>query len=112
MNRIKHFRLIKEMTLEALADRAGTSAQQISRLENGKRKLTLEWMERIAPQLDVRPVDLIGECADADAPRLGETLQDADEARLIGQWRALTGESKGIAMSVISNLPKRLADAA
>jgi transcriptional regulator with XRE-family HTH domain len=51
-----------EMTLEDLAELVGTSAQQISRLEKGERRLTQEWMQRIAAVLPNSPNagDLIG----------------------------------------------------
>lgn len=37
----------------------GTSQPQLSRLERGERRLTVEWMTRIAKALDVEPVDLL-----------------------------------------------------
>lgn len=47
------------ITQTELAIRAGTSSAQIARWENGKRKLTREWAERLSPFLDVAPVWLV-----------------------------------------------------
>lgn len=41
------------LTQEELGRRVGTSQVQIGRLEAGKRKLTKEWAERLAPHLNV-----------------------------------------------------------
>lgn len=59
-NRIAELREKKGLSQEDLGELSGTSGQQIGRLEKGARKLTTEWMERLAPHLDVRPRDLIG----------------------------------------------------
>lgn len=58
-NRIKHFREKAGLTLQALADRVGTSNQQVGYLERGQRKLSQEWMERISAALGVNPADLL-----------------------------------------------------
>ncbi|NQU62619.1 MAG: imidazoleglycerol-phosphate dehydratase HisB [Rhodospirillales bacterium] len=43
-----------------LAKRIGTTGQQVGNLEGGRRKLTQDWMERLAAGLDCRPADLLG----------------------------------------------------
>jgi len=43
----------------ALAKLADTTAPQIHRLENGQRKLTRQWAERLAPHLHLKPEDLL-----------------------------------------------------
>ena len=60
-NRIKELREAHEPPLTAadLAQEVDTSQAQISRLENGKRELTEDWMRRIAKALDVEPADLL-----------------------------------------------------
>lgn len=60
-NRIAELRERKGLSQEELAEAVGTSGQQIGRLEKGSRKLTTDWMDRLAPALDVRPRDLLGE---------------------------------------------------
>lgn len=47
------------MSQQALADRIGTSQPQIKRLEDGARKLTKEWAERLAPALQTTAESLM-----------------------------------------------------
>lgn len=58
-NRIRELRERRDMTQDALATAAGTSKMQISRLERGERRLTQNWMERIAAALGVHPAELL-----------------------------------------------------
>jgi len=58
-NRIRELREAANLTLETVAERAGTSPQQISRLEKGERKLSPDWMRRVAKALAVRPSELL-----------------------------------------------------
>lgn len=60
-NRIKEIRESRGLTLQQLADAAGTTNQQIHHLESGKRKLTQDWMRRLADALQVESHDLIAE---------------------------------------------------
>lgn len=59
------------MSQSALAKLAGTSQPQIDRLEKGERRLTEDWMRRLAKHLDVRPMDLMA------APLLQDFAEDA-----------------------------------
>lgn len=58
-NRIKEIRLQKNMTTNDVAERAGTTFQQVSRLERGERSLDTEWMEKISRALSVKPIELL-----------------------------------------------------
>ena len=58
-NRISEIRKARGMTLVEVAKRANTSNQQISHLERGRRKLSYEWMERLATALSCHPMDLL-----------------------------------------------------
>ncbi len=40
------------MTLAELAERVGSTNQQISHLELGKRQLTVEWLKRLSDALE------------------------------------------------------------
>lgn len=51
MSRLRELRTELGLSQQALADRVGTSQPQIKRLEDGARKLTKEWAERLAPAL-------------------------------------------------------------
>jgi transcriptional regulator with XRE-family HTH domain len=80
-NRIREWRLARDLSQQALADIIGCSKMQISGLERGAPKLDLEWMRRLADALEITPADLLP--AD-DNPR---ALSD-EEWALIQQYRA------------------------
>jgi phage repressor protein C with HTH and peptisase S24 domain len=46
------------LTQQQLAELAETSQPQIDRLETGKRKLSIDWLVRLAPHLGVTPIEL------------------------------------------------------
>ena len=58
-NRIFELRKQHGLTLAQLAARTGTTAQQIGRLEKGERKLTTDWIGKLAGVFDVLPEDLM-----------------------------------------------------
>jgi phage repressor protein C with HTH and peptisase S24 domain len=58
-NRIREFRARAQLSMQALAERAGTSAPQINKLEKGERKLTVDWMIRLGRALGVDPKELM-----------------------------------------------------
>lgn len=58
-NRLREFRDLAGLSMQALADRVGTTAPQINKLEKGERRLTLDWMTRLAAALDIEPKDLL-----------------------------------------------------
>lgn len=74
-NRIRELRLAAGLTLDQLAALANTSNQQISRLERGERKLSLEWMDRIAQALGREVHDML--------PKAPELAEVSDEERRI-----------------------------
>lgn len=57
-NQIKELRKRNKLTMQALADKVGTTASQINKLEKGERRLTADWMYRLANALDVAPIDI------------------------------------------------------
>jgi len=54
-NWIRELRERSGLTLDALAAKVGTTNQQISHLELGKRRLTIDWLVRIAAALNCHP---------------------------------------------------------
>ncbi len=50
------YRMDKGLTQQQLAERVGTSHSQISRIESGRHRTSLESLERIARALDLRVV--------------------------------------------------------
>ena len=61
LNRVQALRKARKWTQERLAEVVipSTTSETISRLENGKIELTLDWMQRIADALGCDPVDII-----------------------------------------------------
>lgn len=57
--KIKQIRKQRGFTMKKLAESIGTSQQQIDRLEKGKRRMTLEWMDRLSSALDCNITDLL-----------------------------------------------------
>ena len=59
MNRIREFRLATGWSLQQLAEASGTSKSQIDKLEKGDRRLTVDWMVRLAKPLGCDPRELM-----------------------------------------------------
>jgi transcriptional regulator with XRE-family HTH domain len=72
-NRIRELREARGMTLADLAERVGTTNQQISHLELGKRQLTVDWLRRLGVALGCHPWAVVEEedpiGSKASAPR-------------------------------------------
>lgn len=64
-NQIRHWREMRGLSRRALAEKIGTGETQILKLENGERRLTQDWMERLSRGLDCSPVDLIAKRGEA-----------------------------------------------
>jgi phage repressor protein C with HTH and peptisase S24 domain len=75
-NRIKEWRLKRGLSMQALAERVGTSRQQIHKLERSERRLTEDWMRRVAGILDCAPADLLSPEMDRTAG-FGDRRPDA-----------------------------------
>lgn len=61
VNCLRKIRTEKGLTQKDVAEAVGTTANQISRLENGNRKLAPEWLERLSVALDCSKAALLGE---------------------------------------------------
>ena len=70
MNRVREWRHRRGLSIEELARRSRTSPSQISKLERGERRLTLDWMSRLAKALSCRREDLLPNDAEV-APASG-----------------------------------------
>lgn len=57
-NRLRELRIGKGLTIEALADLAGTTHSTISRIEKGKIDLGSYWVLTLSRLLDVHPGEL------------------------------------------------------
>jgi transcriptional regulator with XRE-family HTH domain len=69
------------LSLDELAAGTGTTNQQISLLENGKRRLTVEWLLRLSKALACHPWELV-------AGSLPEPMR-ARDIRLLDRFRGL-----------------------
>lgn len=83
-NRIRELRKQRKLSMQVLADRIGTSNQQIYRLEKGLRQLTQKWMLRIASGMNVDPRELISpsnmsESVEEKTPNSVPAPTDADD---------------------------------
>jgi phage repressor protein C with HTH and peptisase S24 domain len=58
-NRISEIRNARKISQDRLAELVGTGRSQIVKLERGERRLTVEWMERIARALQCEPAELL-----------------------------------------------------
>lgn len=95
-NRIRVVREARGLSLEALAAGAGTSNQQISLLETGKRRLTVDWLLRLAPPLNCHPWELVA--SDLPQPTL------PDEIRLLERFHALSGRQRNALLHLMDTL--------
>ncbi|HCS22812.1 MAG TPA: hypothetical protein DIW20_03605 [Rhodospirillaceae bacterium] len=100
-NFIKQIREQAGITTAELAARVRTSQQQITNLENGKRKLTWEWMQRLADGLECHPLDLVEGPA---APK------DDSEKDLLRKFRGLEDGQKRMFSHMLDGLSKGAAD--
>lgn len=116
VNRVKEWRERRGLSQEKLAKRVkpATSGAQIHRLENDDRKLTVDWLRRLAAALDCRTWDLfeppdqvpssliagdlLVECLDGTAALYAAERQAIDE-------RALLRKAIGIYNDVIGMAP-------
>lgn len=57
--RIREFRIRRGMTQSELAEKVGTTAATVSRLETNMMTVSTEWLERFAQVLGVHPAELI-----------------------------------------------------
>lgn len=71
-NKIRHFRKQRGLTLAALGAAIGLTPPSVSRIENGKMRLSTGWMEKIAAALNVGPADLLESSPAGGAELIGE----------------------------------------
>lgn len=85
-NALYRIREQRGLTQKDIAEAVGTTANQISRLESGVRKLSPEWIDRLSLVLNCSKAELLGE----EAP---ERLTE-DEQKLLDDFRQLSPEKK------------------
>ena len=86
-NNIGIMREARALTLEGLAKLVGTTNQQISNLETGRRRLTVDWLRRLGTALKCHPWTLV---SDGDLPGPMQPM----EVRMLEAFRALGVEHR------------------
>ena len=81
------------LTQKQIADELGTIPTQISKLENGERKLAPEWLERLSKVLNCTKAELLGE-------EPAETLTP-EEKIVLENFRALSQDKKDVIKTAI-----------
>ena len=94
-NRLKELREARGLSLVALAALVGTTGQEISHLELGKRNLTVNWLKRLALALGCHPWAIIS----ADLPA-SET-----EAECLALFRDLGPQEQALFLAELSRRP-------
>ncbi len=80
--RIRELRQEKGLLQEELARKAGLSASALSNFEQGRRRISLEWLRKISKVLGVTVSDLIPDS------RVRKPLAENDEEEgLLSSWR-------------------------
>jgi len=74
--RIRHYRKLRGMTQADLAQRIGTTAATISRLETADMTVSIDWLERFAEVFHVQVADLIDSPQPNRVPCLGQIGRD------------------------------------
>ncbi|HSV28777.1 MAG TPA: helix-turn-helix transcriptional regulator [Candidatus Omnitrophota bacterium] len=96
-NRIREIRQDRGLSQEQLADKVGTTKAQISKLEKSQRRLTDQWMRRLAVALECHPGELF-----ADTP-VGIT---PEEQAILDLYRGLSEPDKQAAYRVVDAMAK------
>ena len=101
-NTIRALRKQIGLSQQALAQRIGTTGQQVGNLEAGRRKLTQDWMERLAAGLQCAPADLLNSAAIfADTPQPTQPRPSGDTAM---RTATIERRTKETSISVTVNL--------
>ena len=96
-NQLRALRESKGLTLEQLASAVGTTNQQISHLELGKRQLTVAWLVRLAAALECHPWAIVDgateqiSAADRDLLVLARRLHSGQREALMNSLATIEG---------------------
>lgn len=103
-NRIKELRSRKGLTQTQLATLAGTTKNQLVKLEGGSRRLSDHWAERLAVHLGVRPYELFMP-ADANHLRMVPIVGHI----ACGNWQEAIENADGMVPAVFPGGPNLFA---
>jgi transcriptional regulator with XRE-family HTH domain len=100
--RIREFRKLHGMTLQTLAQKVGTTAQTIQRLETGNMTVSLDWLTRIASVFGAPAAALLVSDKTASVPILGDL-------NAAGEVTPLTSSDPATALSLVISAPHPVA---
>lgn len=90
-NNLRAWRVYRQLTQQALADKIGTTASVIAMLEGGNRQLSPKWLRRLAPALGTTPgrlLELDPENLPTDILREWDDIPAPDRARALAVLQA------------------------
>ena len=99
MNRVREWRHRRRLSIAELARRSRTTASQISKLERGERRLTVDWMTRLARALGCRREDLLPSEGEATARSDRALPLDRELLRRMARVLARHLEKEGLELS-------------
>ncbi|MGE3303880.1 MAG: helix-turn-helix domain-containing protein [Hyphomonadaceae bacterium] len=94
-NRLRALRETAGLTLEELGAKTSATNQEISLLELGRRKLTVEWLIRLSKALSCHPWDIVEET--------GSLLTPA-ERKLVSTYRSLDRQGRRLLLRKITDI--------
>ena len=98
-NNIRTLRKQTGLSQQELAQRIGTTGQQVGHLEAGRRKLTQDWMERLSTGLDCGPADLLG-----SGPSIPQSITPRPQGDAAMRTATIERRTKETGISVTVNL--------
>ena len=104
-NRIRELREARGLSLEALAGLVGTTNQQISHLEAGRRRLTVDWLHRLGAALSCHPWALVAE----ESTHYTSGKVGPQETLLLEAFRRLSPERRLAVLTLIAEPKQELA---
>ena len=99
--RIAFLRQQRGLSLGDLAKAAGTTKAQIQKLERGDRRLSLEWMERLARAMDTKISDLL-------PPEEVSCAHEQDTAVLLEVLSRLSREDRAVLVPIVKRVLRTL----
>lgn len=95
--KIRDIRKSRGLTLQALADKVGTTAQTIQRLETGNMTVSIDWLMRIGHALQLVPAQLLDGPTGPRIPVIGTVRRDGSIGSTLTSTRApLTLDVPGV----------------
>lgn len=106
MNRLKHLRTLKGLTLRELAEKVNISYVTLSRYENGHQQILDDNLKALSSFFDVSIDYLLG-VSNVKKPNIDEVLKDNDfQFALYGKTKNLSDKQKRDILNIIDALTK------